>query len=99
MAAYNGRVQPPFPNLVLYGRPGCHLCDDAHQLLAALLAERAESGMTVPSVLERDIESDEDWLRRYLVTIPVLACGDRELELATSPSKLRRFLSEVLDGA
>jgi hypothetical protein len=98
-AAYNGRVTPPLPDLVLYGRPGCHLCDDAHQLLLTLLAERAAAGMIVPPLVERDIESDADWLRRYLVTIPVAAYGDRELELATSPSKLRRFLAEVLDGA
>jgi hypothetical protein len=87
------------PNLVVYGRPGCHLCEEAHDALAALLAQRGEAGLPVPPVVQRDIETDEDWLRRYLVTIPVVAYGDRELELATSPAKLRRFLSEVLDGA
>jgi hypothetical protein len=87
------------PSLVLYGRHGCHLCEEAHDALAALLAQRREAGLSVPPVVERDIETDADWVRRYLVTIPVVAYGDRELELATSPAKLRRFLSEVLDGA
>ena len=92
-------VTTPLPDLVLYSRPGCHLCEEAHDVLSALLGQRGEAGLPVPPVVERDIETDEDWLRRYLVTIPVVAYGDRELELATSPAKLRRFLSEVLDGA
>lgn len=89
----------PLPDLVLYGRPGCHLCDDAHQVLHALLAERAAGGLPVPTVLERNIDEDEELHRRYAFTIPVVAVGDRELELATSPAKLRRLLDETLDGA
>jgi hypothetical protein len=92
-------VTAHLPDLVLYGRPGCHLCEDAHDALLALLALRGETGLPVPPVVVRDIETDEDWLRRYLVTIPVVAYGGCELELATSPAKLRRFLSEVLDNA
>ena len=88
----------PLPDLVLYGRPGCHLCEDAHTVLAALLAQRAADGLVAPTLVERSIEDDADLQRRYLLTIPVLAFGGRELELATSPAKLCRFLAEVLDG-
>ena len=91
-------VTPPLLNLVIYGLPGCHLCEEAHDVLSALLAERAGSGLAVPPLLERDIETDDEWLARYLVTIPVVAYGHHELVLATSPAKLRRFLTEVLDG-
>ncbi len=97
--AYNGRVIAPLPALVVYSRPGCHLCEDTRDLLVALLSERGAAGLAVPPVVECDIETNDDWLRRYLLTIPVVAYGGRELELATSPAKLRRFLTEVLDGA
>ena len=49
--------------------------------------------------MERDIEGDDDLERRYAFTIPVVTFGDREVELATSPAKLRRLLEDVLDGA
>lgn len=89
----------PLPSLVLYGRPGCHLCEDARAIVEALLRSRAERGLPVPALEDRNIESDDDWHRRFMLTIPVVAFGDRELELATSPAKLGRFLAEVLDGA
>ena len=88
----------PLPDLVLYGRPGCHLCEDAHAVLEALLVRRAEAHLPVPVVVARNIEDDEAWHQRYLVTIPVLALGHRELELATSAAKIRRLLVETLDG-
>jgi hypothetical protein len=91
-------VTAPLPDLILYGRPGCHLCEDAHAVLEALLVRRAEDGLPVPEVVTRNIEDDEAWHQRYLVTIPVLAFGDRELDLATSTAKINRFLAEQLDG-
>lgn len=89
----------PLPDLVLYSRPGCHLCEDARVVLDALLADRAARGLPAPGLRELSIDDDEALQRRYAFTIPVLALGDRELELATTPAKLRRFLAETLDGA
>jgi glutaredoxin len=91
-------VSAPLPDLVLYSRPGCHLCEDARAALEVLLADRAARGLPAPTIVERDIETDEGWHRRYAFTIPVVSLDGRELELATSPSKLRRFLEEALDG-
>jgi glutaredoxin-like protein DUF836 len=88
----------PLPDLVLYGRPGCHLCDEARGILQALLAERAATGRPSPSLLERDITTDPKLHRAFLTTIPVVELGGRRLELATSASKLRRLLDEVLDS-
>jgi glutaredoxin len=85
--------------IVLYSRPGCHLCDDTHATLNELLARRASQGLPAPTLVERNIEDDEDWHRRYMFVIPVVAIGERELELATRPTKLGRFLAEALDGA
>jgi len=92
-------VTAPLPDLILYHRTGCHLCEDARAALEILLADRAARSLPVPAFVERDIETDEDWHRRYALGIPVVALGDRELELATSPAKLRRLLEDVLDGA
>ena len=89
----------PLPSLVLYSRPGCHLCEDAHAALVMILADRAAHGLPSPVVQVRDIETDGDLHDRYMFTIPVVAFGHRELALATSPAKVRRLLAEVLDGA
>ena len=88
----------PLPDLVLYGRPGCHLCDEAHEALTALLDERRRNGRPAPSLQVRDIESDPAWLQAYSATIPVVELGDRRLELVTSATRLRRLLTDVLDA-
>jgi glutaredoxin len=89
----------PLPDLVLYSRPGCHLCDEARELLQQLLEERRRTDRPTPTLTEVDIESDPELERRYFTTIPVVELGDRRLELATSAAKLRRHLSDVLDGS
>lgn len=55
--------------LVLYGRPGCHLCDEARTVL-----ERIGHPFE-----ERDIEQDDELHRRYLVRIPVVVLDGEEL--------------------
>mgnify|MGYP006378368619 CR=1 FL=1 len=92
-------MSAPLPDLVLYHRLGCHLCDDARATLGALLADRESRGLPVPAIVEHDIDTDQEWHRRYAFTIPVVVLGDRELELATSPAALRRLIEDVLDGA
>jgi glutaredoxin len=57
----------------LYGRPGCHLCDDARAALERLRATR-------PFVLDEiDIECDDALLKRYVERIPVIALDGEEL--------------------
>ena len=66
-------TQPPRRRVTLYSRPGCHLCDDARAVLLRIAAD-------LPFALdERDIEADDDLLRRYLERIPVVAVEGREL--------------------
>ena len=87
----------PLPDLVLYGRSGCHLCDEARTALVGLLEERSEAGLLVPILVERDIDSNAAWQDAYFETIPVVELGDRRLGLATSALRLRRLLTDVLD--
>ena len=89
----------PLPDLYLYTRDGCHLCDEARAIVQGLLEDRAARGRRTAAIRERDISSNPAWERRYFAAIPVLELGERRLELATSPAKVRRFLDDALDGS
>jgi glutaredoxin len=52
--------------VVLYWRPGCHLCDDARRVL---LAERATTSF---ELVEVNVESTDDLERTHGVRIPVV---------------------------
>ena len=88
----------PLPDLILYGRPGCELCDEARALVGDLLDERQGAGLATPALVLRDIETDPEWERAFFASIPVIELGDRKIELATSAAKLRRRLIDVLDS-
>jgi glutaredoxin len=76
--------------VVLYGRPGCHLCDDAREML-----ERARAGF-VFDLVDRDIEDDDALLRRYLERIPVIEVdGEEAFELLVDETELHRYLARV----
>jgi hypothetical protein len=52
-------------DLILYSKPGCHLCEGMIEKLQAIDA--------FPIALEiRNIETNDDWLARYQYEIPVL---------------------------
>ena len=78
------------PTDTLYGRPGCHLCDDAR---AALERVRAEVPFEVHSV---DIESDDALFRAYLERIPVVAVdGEEVYDYRVDEADLRARLARV----
>ena len=54
-------------DVTLYGRPGCHLCDEARAEIVGLIGSLPEIELR-----EVDIEADETLLRRYLERIPVV---------------------------
>jgi glutaredoxin len=74
--------------IVLYGRPGCHLCDEARAVLERIRAE-------LPFVLvERDIERDDALFKAYLERIPVVALDGEELfDFFVDEAELRRRLA------
>jgi hypothetical protein len=76
------------PEVVLYGRDGCCLCDDAREIL-----ERVR-GRYPFALVQRDIDTDERLLRTYLERIPVVAIDGVEVfELFVDESELERRLS------
>ena len=74
--------------VVLYGRTGCCLCDDARRLLLKIRRDH-------PFALrELDIESDDTLLRAYLERIPVVTIdGVEAFELFVDEHELVRRLS------
>jgi hypothetical protein len=88
----------PLPDLILYSRPGCGLCDETRTFVSELLQARRQAGLTAPRLVERDIATNPSWERAFFGSIPVVELGDRRLELATSPAKVRRLMIDVLDA-
>jgi hypothetical protein len=88
----------PLPQILLYTRSGCHLCEDTRAALQGILEDRAALGQAIATVHEIDITADPDIERLNFDAIPVVELGGRRLELAISPAKLRRFLAEALDA-
>ena len=64
---------PDPQEVTLYGREGCHLCDEARESLMRLRDEGFEF-----ELIEVDIESEQDLHRRYLERIPVIEIGGAE---------------------
>jgi len=77
--------------VVLYTRPGCHLCERALEQLVALHAEGYRFALR-----EVDIESDEGLLRRMLERIPVVELdGEVVSELILDQTSVRARLDTV----
>jgi hypothetical protein len=84
-------------HLILYSKPGCHLCEGIQEKLASLVSLELELEI-------RDITTREDWWEAYQYEIPVLYLrqDNREIPIPRpSPrlsvlqleQKLQKFLS------
>lgn len=75
------------PRVLLYGRPGCHLCDAAREVVAGVCAELGEGWQEV------DITTDPDLLARYGEEIPVTLVDGRQHDFwRVDPGRLRAVL-------
>ena len=76
--------------VTLYTRLGCHLCEEAEQVL------RGEQAV-IPFHLELvDIDRDPELVRRYGVRVPVVAVDGRDLfEYEVPADLLRAHLGQV----
>jgi len=73
--------------VTLYGKPDCHLCHEAREMLLRL---QREAPFTLDEV---DILSDEALHRRYAFTIPVIVFdGGLELEAPIREGEVRAAL-------
>lgn len=64
--------------LILYSKPGCHLCEG--------LQEKLEKIPNLSFELEiRDITTRDDWFGAYQYEVPVLYLSDTEKDIAEQP--------------
>ncbi|CAA9892550.1 Glutaredoxin [Candidatus Methylobacter favarea] len=63
--------------LVLFGTSGCHLCEQAEQLIHNYL--RADFELMIETI---DIAEFEQWQEKYAIRIPVLYHPETQNELA-----------------
>jgi glutaredoxin len=61
------------PHVIVYSRPGCHLCDDAKH---AIQTACRDDEFTFEEI---DIESDRELLRKYQYDIPVVTIDGQEV--------------------
>jgi glutaredoxin len=81
------------PTIDLYGRAGCHLCEDARARLVAL---QPELDFIINDI---DIEADDELHRRYLERIPVVVLdGEHLFDFFVDEAVLRKRLGTVGDG-
>jgi hypothetical protein len=82
-------------DLILYSKPGCHLCEGLQEKLAAV---QIDFNLEI-----RDITTREDWFAAYQYEIPVLcqklATGEKTLPRLSpraSVAKLEQMLQKNL---
>lgn len=84
-------------SLTLIGKPGCHLCDEAREVVSAVVAE-LEGVASAPdiTVTEVSILDDEDLHQKYVEEIPVLLLNGAVHNIwRVDPARLRTALMEV----
>jgi hypothetical protein len=84
-------------HLTLIGKPGCHLCDDARDVVGSVVAKLADDA-SAPTITfeERSILDDAELHDRYLEDIPVLLInGQVHNYWRIDPVRLRTALLEV----
>jgi glutaredoxin len=78
-------------DVVVYSRPGCHLCEEALEQIVALHSDGYRFNLH-----EVDIESNDLLLRRYLERIPVVEVDGIEVsELILDRAALKARLDTV----
>jgi glutaredoxin len=76
------------PRVTLYGRPGCHLCDDARTVVQQVCADLGEA------YVEVSIDDDPELQRRFGDEIPVTFVDGRQHDFwRVDPTRLRAALT------
>jgi 4a-hydroxytetrahydrobiopterin dehydratase len=84
----------PGPEVVIYSRKPCHLCDVAKEAIAAIAAEGIE--LTVRDV---NIDADPDLKRRFGNDVPVIFIGGTEaMRHRVDPARFRALVASSPGG-
>ena len=80
--------------VLLIGKPGCHLCDDAREVVAGICADLGMGWR------EESIIDNPRWAARYADFIPVVIVDGVEHAMwRVDPDGLRRALAGSADGS
>ncbi len=86
----------PSARLTLLSKPGCHLCDEARDVAAAVIAQLGPEASI--ALDERSILDDPELNARYWDEIPVVLINDRVHTIwRVDPDRLRRALMEATE--
>lgn len=78
------------PRIEVLTRVGCHLCDQAVEIVRAVCAETGDT------FSERDVDSDPDLVRRYSDQVPVTFVDGAQHDFwRVDPVRLKRALSRT----
>lgn len=81
----------PLPRVTVYTRQGCHLCEQAEAVVAAVCEELGERFVFI------DIDQDEDLQARYTAEVPVtLVDGAQHDFWKVDADRLRAALSATV---
>ena len=76
------------PRVLVLVRQGCHLCDQALEVVGAVCAETGDDYTT------QDIDGDPDLVRQYSDQVPVTFVDGRQHDFwRVDPIRLRRALA------
>ncbi|MEV7397593.1 glutaredoxin family protein [Aeromicrobium sp. NPDC092404] len=76
--------------VVVYSRPGCHLCEVAEALIAETCAETGDSWTSI------DITGDGDLTRRFTEQVPVTFVDGKQHDFwRVDPTRLRAALART----
>ena len=84
------QASPPKHHVILYTRPGCHLCGEAKQ------AMRSANCANEYTLEEINIESDSQLLHQYGYDVPVIKIDGREVfRHRLSPENFKAALQDA----
>jgi len=83
--------------LTLIGKPDCHLCEVATEVVDAVVGDLPDAAAERLEIVERSINDDPTLYELWWEKIPVvLIDGDLHAHWRVSPDRLREALEEAL---
>jgi len=85
--------------LTLIGKPDCHLCDVASDVIDAVVADLPDAAAEQIEIVEASIQDDPALYELWWEKIPVvLIDGELHAHWRVSPDRLREALEDALRG-
>ncbi|WP_307367998.1 glutaredoxin family protein [Microbacterium sp. W4I4] len=83
--------------VTLIGKPDCHLCEVASDVVDAVVAELPDAAAEQIEIVEQSISDDATLYERWWEKIPVvLIDGELHAHWRVSPERLRSALEEAI---